>query len=323
MNAETLHDALTLLPDDLIDETDALRRAQKPKIIPWKRILPIAACLSLILLTAPTMLALMAPKGAKEMAMDYAAPAETAPAPAAAPQTEKALLESPAEAAPGNGANERGAVFDEAPSITDCTGQFENAFNLDGMTVSHPAGSDAGSSASFSKTYPDFASLETDAANIVVGTVTDIAYTDDNAVPRTISTFLISETWKGDISPDSLISVGESGGYVRMATFIEVYGNDHFPDLREEEIESTVYAHSICGAPMTQVGDQYVLFLSEEKAEGRLAGAYGVIGGFMGKYIFHEETAFYARFCPADLDYTEQPMTLAELRDLAARYSAG
>lgn len=106
MNAEILHDALNLLPEDLIAETDALRQAKKPNIIPWKRILPIAACLCLILLTAPTMLALMAPKGAKEMAQDCA-PAEGAPTPSDAPivlekgaEREDTLLETPADEIP-------------------------------------------------------------------------------------------------------------------------------------------------------------------------------------------------------------------------------
>lgn len=129
MNAELLHDALTLLPEDLIAETDALRQAKKPRVIPWKRILPLAACLCLILLTTPAMVALMAPKGAKEMAMDYAAPAEAAPAPAAAEEEaamEDALLDFPAEetlkagaamkdAPPDSGAGaDRSAVFDNA-----------------------------------------------------------------------------------------------------------------------------------------------------------------------------------------------------------------
>lgn len=99
MNASFLHDALTLLPEDLIAETDALRQAKKPRIIPWKKVLPMAACLCLILLTAPTMIALLSPKGAKEMAMDYAAPAEAAPAPAAA-EKEAAMDQFKMEDAP-------------------------------------------------------------------------------------------------------------------------------------------------------------------------------------------------------------------------------
>lgn len=92
MNAEQLHDALTLLPEDLIAEVDALRRAPRRKIVYWKRILPVAACLCLVLLTAPTVIALISPKGAMESAADAVQAPAAAPAEAARP--EKAHMEN-------------------------------------------------------------------------------------------------------------------------------------------------------------------------------------------------------------------------------------
>ena len=52
MTAEKVHDALNLLPADLIAATDRLRTAPRTKIIPWKRLLPVAACLAILLLGA-------------------------------------------------------------------------------------------------------------------------------------------------------------------------------------------------------------------------------------------------------------------------------
>lgn len=46
MNAENLHDALSLLPDDLLEPADRLR--QKKKHIPWKPIAALAACACLV-----------------------------------------------------------------------------------------------------------------------------------------------------------------------------------------------------------------------------------------------------------------------------------
>lgn len=46
MNAEHLHDALSLLPDDLLEPVDQLR--QKKKRIPWKPIAALAACACLV-----------------------------------------------------------------------------------------------------------------------------------------------------------------------------------------------------------------------------------------------------------------------------------
>lgn len=44
MNAEKLMDAMNLLPDDLLEETDALRQKKR---IPWKSLTALAACLCL------------------------------------------------------------------------------------------------------------------------------------------------------------------------------------------------------------------------------------------------------------------------------------
>lgn len=49
MTAEKLHDALNLLPSDLITATDQLRTAPRAKVIPWKRLLPAAACFVLLM----------------------------------------------------------------------------------------------------------------------------------------------------------------------------------------------------------------------------------------------------------------------------------
>lgn len=47
MTAETLHDALTLLPTDLIAEADAKRTVRR-RVIPWKRYAAMAACFVLV-----------------------------------------------------------------------------------------------------------------------------------------------------------------------------------------------------------------------------------------------------------------------------------
>lgn len=48
MNAETLHDALGLLPSDLITPVDSLRSTPRRQKIPWTRYASIAACLALM-----------------------------------------------------------------------------------------------------------------------------------------------------------------------------------------------------------------------------------------------------------------------------------
>ncbi len=90
MTADKLHDAIGLLPADLVAETDR-KRSGKPKVISWKRYAALAACFVLVLSAGRFALLLAAPRGAgtteSAAAMDMpaaAAPMEAAPeAPAA------------------------------------------------------------------------------------------------------------------------------------------------------------------------------------------------------------------------------------------------
>lgn len=183
--------------------------------------------------------------------------------------------------------------------------------------------------ACFTQIYPNLESIYDKAENVVVGTVIEVQYTDEDAKPRTIYSFQISEVLKGDIMPNTLISVAESNGYVRLSKFIEKYGADHFENLTEEEITNSVFLQSIEGAPLAAEGETYVAFLSEKKTEGQLAGAYVVIGNFMGKYVLNTASKLYERFTPStDPEFyvveasngrtisAEQPMSLDEIKSV-------
>ncbi|MDO5544229.1 MAG: hypothetical protein Q4F81_00105 [Eubacteriales bacterium] len=97
MNAEQFHDALTLLPEDLVSQTDEFR-SRKPKIIPWKQYTAVAACFAILLTSAvlvytPQSAPVVSYSAAKQEAAD------------AAPEME-AAAEAPME---------RNAMTDEAP----------------------------------------------------------------------------------------------------------------------------------------------------------------------------------------------------------------
>lgn len=95
MTVHDIHDALTLLPSDLITATDRLRTASKSKIIPWKRIISLAACLVLVLSTA-----MVFREKILSGAADQKAAAPEAPAAAAPMAPENGIItETPAEEA--------------------------------------------------------------------------------------------------------------------------------------------------------------------------------------------------------------------------------
>ena len=104
MNPENIHDALNLLPDDLIAEADALRQKDK-KTIPWKRLIPMAACFALILGALYVAVPFLRPKGSMDAAPEAAAPMEMmqdamSQAEAGGMTPTFAEPEAPAEAAP-------------------------------------------------------------------------------------------------------------------------------------------------------------------------------------------------------------------------------
>lgn len=96
MTAHDLHDALSLLPGDLITATDRLRTAPKPKVIHWKRWVSLAACLVLVLSVTMVFGRELLP------AMGGSGKCESAPqAPAAmAPAVAGDTVEAPAAEAP-------------------------------------------------------------------------------------------------------------------------------------------------------------------------------------------------------------------------------
>lgn len=118
MTVEQLHDALTLLPGDLVAEADKRRRKKfdhKPCVIQWQRMAAMAACLALVIFAGRFCMTAFGPKGSSAAMADMV---EMAAAPEAMMQS-AAIEDVPAEAenglpepmAPANrGAGDTGAV---------------------------------------------------------------------------------------------------------------------------------------------------------------------------------------------------------------------
>lgn len=66
MTSEKLHDALSLLPADLVAETDVLRTQAKKPQVHWQRWAAMAACLAVVLLAGTMFSRLFGPKGSSK-----------------------------------------------------------------------------------------------------------------------------------------------------------------------------------------------------------------------------------------------------------------
>lgn len=128
--------------------------------------------------------------------------------------------------------------------------------------------------------YDDASELSEVSPIIVIGSVSDVNYTDTNARPTTIYDFKIDQCLRGEFSPNDIISVEEYGGYVRGNVYAEVFGNAKFEKpLTDEDIIIFGYRG---GAPAPEIGDEYILFLAESDI---IEGAYSLLGSYMGKYV--------------------------------------
>lgn len=120
MTVETLHDALTLLPADLVAAADR-RRSRKKPTIRWQRWVAMAACFTLVLFVGSFAMLVMTPMGSssKSMAMaDQAAPMEAEEYAAEEPDAPAAQAPEAAatQAAAEVGGNTNG-VTNEVPGV--------------------------------------------------------------------------------------------------------------------------------------------------------------------------------------------------------------
>ena len=160
MTVHDLHDALNMLPSDLITAADRVRTGSKAKVIYWKRMIPVAACFVLLIglglvLRGEDMLGhVMKTESAPE------APAAMAPVPesqkvtadAAAPElpADIAVPESPAEEEPaakapteapkeaGNSANSAAMGSDEKAAEEELSIDHSHRFAEKPETVDEP-----------------------------------------------------------------------------------------------------------------------------------------------------------------------------------------
>lgn len=83
MNGEQFHDALTLLPEDLIARADEVR-SRKPKTLHWRRYVSLAACCALLVLCG-VLYQNQPAKTASNEVIKVCSPADSAPEMAQAP----------------------------------------------------------------------------------------------------------------------------------------------------------------------------------------------------------------------------------------------
>lgn len=151
------------------------------------------------------------------------------------------------------------------------------------------------STADFSSIVKNMKSLALESPNIVLGTISEVTYTDRNAIPLTHYVLSIDKSIKGSLTSGSKINVIESNGYVRLSTFIQVFGDDHHKNITDQERENTLILQSIDNAPLSKNEEKVVLFLAEQESTGDYIGSYRVMGNYHGKYVYDTKIGKFVR----------------------------
>lgn len=163
------------------------------------------------------------------------------------------------------------------------------------------------SSLDFEKIYENMEQLNADAPNIVYGTVKEVKNFDESGSAMTCYNLLVEKSYKGNLNENDMVSILAIGGYVRLEKYIEVFGDGKFSDYSSKERQTTVIEENPMDVPVPQVGDKYLVFLSEPiKNEAPFPdGTYSEVGSFMGRYYDNDKSRNLsehqlARYAPTD-----------------------
>jgi len=94
------------------------------------------------------------------------------------------------------------------------------------------------------------------ADEVVRGTVKNIEYTNYSGLAWTKADILITETYKGVLKEDDLVSIFIYGGYIKLKDHIKYFKDDfRFESLTDTEIKNSILKENDNGKPLLEVGD--------------------------------------------------------------------
>jgi len=104
-------------------------------------------------------------------------------------------------------------------------------------------------------------SMYKEAEVVVYGTVGKVEFYDNLVFGYTLYEFTIEKAYKGDIKEGEKITVGTTGGDVRMEKDVKKHGNSF--GLSEEEIANTVLRYRQYDEAIPKEGEKFMLYLTK------------------------------------------------------------
>ena len=175
--------------------------------------------------------------------------------------------------------------------------------------------------------YNRVTSLSESSPVIVHGEIIDVRYIDNNNstflnLAYTIYDIEITECIHGEYEVGDIVSVFEYGGYIRAETYNGGYGQNYDfgdtvlkPKLEENEI---VVVMPFADAPTLEIGDECVMFLSENQNIYHYDHSWKITGAFTGRFVV-DDNGMVSRW--SEEGTWEEWGTLDELLEIARNTS--
>lgn len=178
--------------------------------------------------------------------------------------------------------------------------------------------------ACFGYSYDTIEELYGHSQYAVRGKIVDLTYVEDKQFGVTAYSFAVKEVLSGEgIEPETIVSLIDNQGYVRLTTYRKVMGENLYSQYSGEEADRT-YLVRTSGEPLVEIGEEYVLFLFGERSiwggEELEGNFYEIVSPFVGKFKLNED-GLYERSIPEyerHLYKLNKPLSLEEIKEQIA-----
>ncbi|MDI6619849.1 MAG: hypothetical protein QME45_14555 [Clostridiales bacterium] len=150
-------------------------------------------------------------------------------------------------------------------------------------------------SPSFATSCATFEGLYKNSTQIVRCDIQNVGFTVKNGMPYTKLDVKVTDSLKGDLHIDDIITIIQYGGYMTIQDEIEAFNNEvHFAGMTKEERENTIIEKKITKEAYPKAGESYVYFLS---LNNKFSGAYVPVNDYECRYKLNSKGRF-VRYMP-------------------------
>lgn len=205
----------------------------------------------------------------------------------------------------------------ESQELVDKTVEAKNVINIEDYTTEQIIESET--LCSDYSVSSDIEAISEESTNVIRGTVENVTYTSVNGDPWTQIDVVVSETFKGDIASNDIVSIYIYGGYVSLEEHIKYYKDAEKFNLSENEISESVIRANFDDEEFPVAGAEGIFFLIATPSDSPLPnGVYERVCGKYSELKYNEQSQEFERDQP-DASGTEneqkETFTIEEIEE--------